>query len=331
MVVLADCDNQGKHNNAYTALVDWPAQHQKPVRFQLITGQKSIDQTTAEIVKRKQLAQQREELNLLYVALTRARQYLLVTGSACRDKSGWFEYLETAMKSQPNPDQNNAYHISFGHYKQRPTPDRKHDVTQQAPVIDPRLTRPIAVPAAVEQMIAPSQRTHDDQRVYAAGQDADGSQRGIVIHRALDLMSRRPPLTAEQVRLHIRQESGITDDVELDHWLDEACKTLNDEKFEHIFRPTDYQKVMNELPVLYQDDGKAVFGLIDRLIVKDDSIILIDYKTHQLDDEAQLDKLARDFSHQLSLYKTGVSKLWPSVQINCGLLFTHSARLLWID
>ena len=330
MVVLADCDNQGKHNNAYTALVDWPAQHQKPVRFQLITGQKSIDQTTAEIVRRKQMAQQREELNLLYVALTRARQYLLVTGSACRDKSGWFEYLETAMKSRPNADQDNAYHISLGHYKQRPTADIKHDLTQQAPVVDPRLTRPMPAPAAAERMIAPSQRVHDDQRAYAS-QDADGSQRGSVIHRALDLMSRRPPLTADRVRLQIRQESSMTDDVELDHWLDEACQTLNDEKFEHIFKPTDHQKVMNELPVLYQDDGKTVFGLIDRLIVNDDSITLIDYKTHQVDDEAQLDKLAREFSHQLSLYKTGVSKLWPDIQINSGLLFTHSARLLWID
>ena len=330
MVVLADCDNQGKHNNAYTALVDWPAQHQKPVRFQLITGQQSIDRTTAEIVKRKQLAQHREELNLLYVALTRARQYLLITGSVCRDKSGWFEHLESAMKSQLDPDPDNVYHIRFGHYEQRPRPDRQGVVNQKAAVVDPRLTRPLPMPAAAEQMIAPSQRLHDDPRAYT-DQDADGSQRGMVIHRALDLLSRRPPLTADQVRLQIRQESSMTDDVELDHWLDEACKTLNDVKFERIFRPTDCQKVLNELPVLYQDDDKTVFGLIDRLIVKDDSITLIDYKTHQVDDEAQLDKLAREFRHQLSLYKTGVSRLWPNTKINSGLLFTHSARLLWID
>ncbi|MBT8128217.1 MAG: UvrD-helicase domain-containing protein, partial [Gammaproteobacteria bacterium] len=330
MIVLADCDNQGKHNNAYTTLVDWPAQHHRPVRFQLITGQQSMDQTTAEIVKRKQSAQHREELNLLYVALTRARQYLTVTGSACRDKSGWFEYLETAMKLRLKPDPDSAYHIRFGHYKKRSIPEKKHVVVQQAPVVDPRLRRPLPMPAAAEQMIAPSQRVHEDQHVNTS-QDADGSQRGIVIHRALDLMSRRPPLTADQVRLQIRQESSMADDIELDRWLDEARRTLNDVRFACIFKPTDYRKVMNELPVLYQDDDKTVFGLIDRLIVNDDSIILIDYKTHQVDDEAQLDTLAREFSHQLSLYKKGVSKLWPNIKINSGLLFTHSAHLLWID
>jgi ATP-dependent helicase/nuclease subunit A len=330
VVVLADCDNQGKHNNAYSALVDWPAQHDKPVRFQLMTGQQSMDQTTAEIVQRKQLAQHREELNLLYVALTRARQYLLVTGSACRDKSGWFEYLETAMKTRVNPNSDNAYHVGFGRYPQNPTRAKKQTGPQQALSIDSRLTRPLSTPVAAKPTIAPSQRVHLDQNAFIS-QQGDDSRRGIVIHRALDLMSRHPPLTEEQARQQIKQESSAVDDNELDHWLDEACKILNDVQFEHIFKPMNCRKVMNELPVLYQDDGETVFGLIDRLIVNDDGIILVDYKTHRIDDEEHLGTLALEFRQQLSLYKKGVAKLWPNIKISSGLLFTHSARLIWID
>ena len=116
VVILADCDNQGGHNNAYTALVDWPAQSNKPVRFQLITGQDNIDELTREVLEQKQQAQKREELNLLYVALTRARQYLLVTGSASKSKSGWYEYIETAMSSLTTADSSGAYHLAAGDY-----------------------------------------------------------------------------------------------------------------------------------------------------------------------------------------------------------------------
>ncbi|MGB5583159.1 MAG: UvrD-helicase domain-containing protein [Gammaproteobacteria bacterium] len=331
VVILADCDNQGRHNDAYSALVDWPAQSNKPVRFQLITGQQQNDQTTVDILKRKKAAQQREELNLLYVALTRARQYLLITGSACRDKSGWFEYLETAMKTRVTPSPDNAYHFAVGEYPEQAVINTTHAAASKEPVVDARLKRPIQTPAAPLNMVAPSLSFHHDDQRLLSSQDSEGARRGIIIHRALDLMSRNPPLTADQARRQIRQESTATDDADLEQWLDEACKTVNDTRFEAIFKPTDYYKVMNELPVLYQDRDQAVFGLIDRLIVKDDYITLIDYKTHRVDDETQLEALTQAYRHQINLYKTGVNRLWPHRKINSGLLFTHSARLVWVD
>jgi ATP-dependent helicase/nuclease subunit A len=181
-------------------------------------------------------------------------------------------------------------------------------------------------------MIAPSLSFHASDDSFLAAHDNDGIKRGIAIHRALDLMSRVPPLSADQARQQIRHESAIADsDRELDIWMDEACSTLNNKDFEHIFKPSAYRQALNELPVLYQHNKRTVYGLIDRLIINDDTIQLIDYKTHQLDNETQLDILAETYRSQMNLYRAGVEQLWPGRKIKSGLLFTHSARLIWLD
>jgi ATP-dependent helicase/nuclease subunit A len=330
VVILADCDNQGGHNNAYTALVDWPAKSKKPVRFLLITAKENIDEMTLEVLKQKEQAQKREELNLLYVALTRARQYLLVTGSASRSKSGWYEYIEAAMKTLVTADSSGAYHLAVGNYTEAISTREENTEPGSTLDVDTRLTSPIVNVATTETMIAPSVSFHASNDDFASAHDSDAVRRGIAIHRALDLMSRVPPLTTEQVKQQIRHESAA-DDKELDVWMDEACKTFNNKKFEHIFKPPACVKTLNELPVLYQHNNRSVYGLIDRVIFDDDSILLIDYKTHQVENETALDTLVEAFTNQLNLYRTGVEKLWPGRKITSALLFTHGAHLVWID
>ena len=332
VVILADCDNQGGHNNAYSALVDWPATSSRPTRFQLITNKESIDESTDAVLKQKEEAQTREELNLLYVALTRARQHLLVTGSASRYKSGWYEFIETAMQSLTMADDTGAYHYSSGAYAGTTGSTTRQVRAGDIDVrYDPELTRPIINIVQREHMIAPSLSFHGDENELSTLSDSDAVSRGIAIHRALDLMSREPPQTAEQARQQISQESSLLDNDELGSWIDEARNTIKNIRFQHIFNRTEYRRAMNELPVMYQHNSQPVYGIIDRLVMNDDQILLVDYKTHQVETDSQLESLVNAFSEQMHLYQTGVMKLWPGIRVKSGLLFTHSARLVWID
>jgi ATP-dependent helicase/nuclease subunit A len=330
VVILADCDNQGGHKNAYTALVDWPADSQKPVRFQLITSKDSIDAITKAVLNNKEEAQKREELNLLYVAVTRARQYLLVTGSASASKSGWYEYIETAMKAITTPDKDGVFHFARGACKAASVSTTTTPETVADIAVDTRLARPMQNLAPTERMIAPSLSFDASNDSLVPAHDDDGIKRGIAIHRALDLMTRVPPLTTGQARQRIRHESEPADDVELDSWMDEACKTINNVEFEDIFSPTRYRQALNELPLMYTLDKQSVYGLIDRLIIRDESILLIDYKTHAVENETQLAALIETYRYQLGLYSKGVEKIWPGLPVKCGLLFTNSARLVWV-
>ncbi|MGD8581778.1 MAG: UvrD-helicase domain-containing protein [Gammaproteobacteria bacterium] len=330
VVILADCDNRGGHNNAYSALVDWPADCNRPARFQLIASNDTIDEITRGVLKDRKEAQEREELNLLYVALTRARQYLLVTGSASKNKSGWYEYIETAMKALSEPDVDGILHLATGDYDNASIAVTASPAEPPAIEIDSRLTRPVINQATTEYMIAPSVSFDASNDSNMPAHTDDGIKRGIAIHRALDLMTRVHPLSAEQTRQRIRNESGSTDDTELDSWMEEACKTVDNIEFADIFRPVDYRRALNELPVTYKQGNRSVYGLIDRLIIKDDQILLIDYKTHPVKNDTQLSSLTEAYRPQLDLYRNGVAKIWPGLEIKSGLLFTNSARLIWL-
>ena len=74
-----------------------------------------------------------------------------------------------------------------------------------------------------------------------------------------------------------------------------------------------------------------VYGIIDRLIVHEDKIELIDYKTHRVSDESTLESLSQNYKKQLSLYREGIRRIWPDRPVKSGLLFTNSARLIWVD
>ena len=41
-----------------------------------------------------------------------------------------------------------------------------------------------------------------------------------------------------------------------------------------------YLQARNELPLLYEYDGRSVYGIIDRVVINEHEITLIDYKTH---------------------------------------------------
>ena len=96
--------------------------------------------------------------------------------------------------------------------------------------------------------------------------------------------------------------------------MDEACRTVNNKDFEHIFKPSTSQQALNELPVMYQHNKRSVYGVIDRLIINHDNILLIDYKTHQVETDAELETLADTFQNQMQLYRTAVDKLWPGLR-----------------
>ena len=228
------------------------------------------------------------------------------------------------------PDLGGCYHYATGSYADADVSARQ---VHQPPevLVPPGLARPITNAPAAEHTLAPSLGHARHGGVAAATHDRDATRRGMAIHRALDLMSREPPLTAVQARQRIRHEAAIADARELEQWVDEARRTIANSDFDAVFKPAAARRILNEQPIVYRDDGRSVSGIIDRIVVNDDSILLVDYKTHQIDDLTALDALATAYEDQMRLYRKGVECLWPGLPIKSGLLFTHSARLVWLN
>ena len=101
IVFLADCNSTASNRNAYASLIRWPANKSRPTHFQLQLSKENTDQMTRKLQQEKRDEQAREELNLLYVALTRAREQLYISGNASNKKqeNSWYHIIARGLES----------------------------------------------------------------------------------------------------------------------------------------------------------------------------------------------------------------------------------------
>ncbi len=95
-VVLLDTDTPPRAAETMGVLVNWPVQAPYPEQFFFVSSEKSAPQCAHATRDHEQQQRQREELNALYVALTRARNTLVASSiRSHRDAPGsWWRRLE---------------------------------------------------------------------------------------------------------------------------------------------------------------------------------------------------------------------------------------------
>ena len=94
-VLLLDTDAAATRAESMGVLVDWPGEAPVPRRFSFLASESRPPACNAEALAVEQAARQREELNALYVAMTRARRELVVSSVQPRTatEGSWWERL----------------------------------------------------------------------------------------------------------------------------------------------------------------------------------------------------------------------------------------------
>ena len=320
VVFLADSTTGISSRHAYQALVRWPAHDSRPSHFLLCGKSSEADSITNALLEDEARQEQREQINLLYVAVTRAKQVLYISG--CRPNRGaelgWYGAITTQL-DDGEAIQQNGWSASSG----IPSPA----VAQVAPIpaplsIDPGLTKPVPL-TSIDFEIAPSRTIADPGGMRG---DEEGRERGLAIHRFLDLLSdvTQPDLAA--VRRRISTELALDANIyPLLEWQEEALHILTYPAFREWFDPDCYNYAFKEVPIYYYAGSRLVHGVMDRLVINDDSCVLIDYKTQRSASVDTLVALAAPYQDQLRLYTEGIKRLWPDKSVRAVLLFTACA------
>jgi len=327
VVFLADSAHSG-HHQGRQILVRWPAEADRPSDFMLLSNRQQRDSLSRQGYELEQQEEQREAANLLYVALTRARHMLVISGCSSNKRSSTpdgYRQLATALCGDE------ALAEVWGKSYLEP-PVRTPDGAQPEPaeVLDPRLCAPVEVTPTWHE-IAPSRHTLNQLQERG---DADGTLRGQVIHRLLQLGTDHPdPLALQQELLHqtareYRLDSG---DERLRAWWQEVVAILKDERLAWLMRIGPGWQGYNEIPIQYRQDQHNVYGIIDRLVVAPDRVYLVDYKSHRLHAASEAGQLVERYRPQMSLYREGVQRLWPQQPVVSYLLLTHGAHLIKLD
>ncbi len=103
LVLLLDTDGEAPKAETMGVLVQWPGEAAYPQRFAFVASESRPSACLAPALAQEQAARQREELNGLYVALTRTQQTLVV--SSMQPHSGaaqsWWQRLEPLLQPAP--------------------------------------------------------------------------------------------------------------------------------------------------------------------------------------------------------------------------------------
>jgi len=356
VVFLADCNSTSSNRNAYASLVRWPANESRPVNFQLQLNKDNTDQVTARLQQEKLSEQAREELNLLYVALTRAREQLYISGISNgknKDQS-WYQIIASGLENITEAATTvdgigcRLYrHLNYDGIDIT-LPETPPLATGSNRTFDERLFKPFDL-ALLDKpssglMLAPSRYTKTDMGIIdmqAAheGSDADAARwRGIIIHRIIELLCRAQVYPTSQQTVDSLYQQLKTDVAlqrpayiaQLDSCMQEAVSIFNHKDLVTIFNPAADTGTYNEMPLMYQQNGQMVHGIVDRVVRSQESVLIIDYKSHQLTGLECARDVAGQFLNQLEYYANGIRKLWPDHTIRAGILFTHHKELVWL-
>ncbi len=345
VVYLADTINSDKDRSALSPLVVWPVEEKKPQLFLLVPASKQQDDTVKALTKKTKEAAKKENANLLYVAITRARQYCFISG--CQPEKGpfsnWYQPVLNALKilTGNTEDQHLCYH-----FEKQPQYNKADSpcIAEKEVTIDPKLSRPIDIqikpsvwlaPSLVKTDFAKNHLTKKDNTPQIQNNESTTTsltkQRGIAIHRMLELLVKNKNNSEQQVIQQIAFEMQLENNQQMTNWFAIAYQNIHTPALSFIFSNQTSQQIYNECPIQYKKEQYLVHGIIDRLIVEQHQVIIVDYKTHQQANKNNVPTIAQTYQSQMQYYADGVKSIWPDKQVKAYLLFTECTELVPIE
>ncbi len=295
-----------------------------------------------------------ENNRLLYVAMTRAKDRLYVCGydgKRARPAGCWYDLITRALKPacREVPDENGETMLlrmededanQLGgddamadlRYAPQEPPDWAHGPPAEEP------------PAAA--FLAPSKlefdaseggavRQSDDQPVLSPlqGSDEQRFRRGRLIHTLLQLL---PDIPAQERlargRGYLSQPGHALEVTAREEILSAALSVLDDPAIAWLFGSGSRSEVplAAHLPVRDTEGREIVIsGQIDRIAVRDDAVMIVDYKTNR-PAPVSLESVPDVYLRQMAAYRLALRSIYPGRDVKAGLLWTDGPRFMEI-
>ncbi|KZK95618.1 ATP-dependent helicase/nuclease subunit A [Pseudovibrio sp. Ad46] len=297
--------------------------------------------------------QKEEYRRLLYVALTRAKDRLVVCGWSPKrgpHEDCWYTLTRNGLIEEAREQTDANGEVSAWIWTkngiEKPEPilpqSEKIESRKQAVMPDwvstnvstPERIRRVKPSAAFEEMEAKENIEQQDPKdaLEAARQPEDWPLvRGRIVHRLLEFL---PDLPEEQRVASAERflASSLPERFEdkKERLLDDVLGTLGNPEFAELFSANGRAEVPIQ-GMLTGEDGKPVeiFGLIDRLLVNDEEVIILDFKTNAYVPRS-VHEVSETYVAQLAVYRKLLSELYPDRRIRALLLYTSGLHLVEI-
>jgi len=290
VVWLVDANAAANRSDSYDVLVDWPPEAVAPTHFSLFSRKDERAASQAQLFEQDAALAAREDLNLLYVAMTRAQQAFIASGSEAPERGeSWYARIAKAlsaiagMPGFPETDATEAAAIAPA----SAPPERGTSV---------ELQQPLNVGQRNNDLLDPRRRS------------------GTLVHALLEKCV--PPREVSD-RGYLKQMLGVSE-AEFDVLWKAARSIIDEPSLSRFFDPNSYLRAFNELPYVSAD---GELRRIDRVVEFADEIWVLDYKTGEAAMDSDLGMAARPYLKQLAGYRAAVTELIPGKPVRSALVF----------
>jgi ATP-dependent helicase/nuclease subunit A len=285
IVWLLDANDTQRKADSYSVLLDWQPNEPRPAHFSLFSDKRGRGAKRTPYFEADEAYARREEMNLLYVAMTRAKQALLVSGNGEPAEESWYGRIAaTAQSGENSLLAEDSYPLS------RHLDTEREGERSAAELIALRLPIPTGQRTA---------RTTSEQ------------QRGTWLHALLQHLV-LPQAVSDMGEL--QQRCGIPSNEMDTLWL-QAQHLLSLPQLQRYFDPQYYRNACNEMPYV---NARGELKRIDRLVEFDDEVWVLDYKTGAKPDVAP-------YRTQMREYRTAMQAVYAGKTVRCALLFADGA------
>ncbi|MBI3479209.1 MAG: UvrD-helicase domain-containing protein [Nitrosomonadales bacterium] len=316
IVWLLDANAEKNNREGNDVLIDWPTREERPLHFSLYTDHASRGKKRVPLFEQDAAQQAREEMNLLYVAMTRAQQALIVSGNSRgegkeekKKAPSWYDRIAETVGVQPNPLAVGAALAAIE--------TAANDNRQQADSYKEAL---------FPQLIPTGKRT---------ARNTLQQQRGIWLHALLQHLTDSSPLM-KQLAIRLSPQAGKSlvispgeggerwslpraelqnrlaiPSTEMDSIMQQAQHLLTLPQLARFFDPRHYRSACNEMPYV---NAKGEVKRIDRLVEFDDEVWVLDYKLGASADPAR-------YRAQMQEYRSAMRAVYAGKTVRCALLF----------
>jgi ATP-dependent helicase/nuclease subunit A len=281
----------------------------------------------AEAAARATERETQERLRLLYVALTRAESWLIVAaaGETGSGADSWHSIVADGMARLGAGPAGEALRLETGDWTSVPT----DPVPAEKPVAEPLpawLRAPASLPGARPAVRSPSDLGGDKILPGDSGEDAGrdagaAMRRGTLIHRLLELLPGVPQDRWSDIADRLAADLGETG---AGRALDEARRVLTDPALADLFAPNTLSEVAvaGDIPML-----GPISGVIDRLSVRDDTVLAVDFKTNAVI-PASADAVPEGLLRQMGAYLALLERIYPGQTVTVAILWTRTAAIM---
>ena len=279
-----------------------------------------------------------ESLRLLYVALTRARDRVIVMGRGSKrapEPGDWWSVIEETFDRLG--DQVRTLDDGVRRFGVDPqvleagvavAPERPQapDWARRDPARD--ATARFASPSQMQEqkrIPAPSPLA----REAGAGAGLGRFRRGDLIHRLLErLPDIAPADRPDAARRMLARERDLSDDQRAE-MIDAAFAVLDDARFAPVFGPGSRAEVAltgtsPELP-----SGVAISGRIDRLVVTPEQVLVVDFKSNRPAPD-RIEEADPAYVLQTAVYVAVLRRLYPDRPVEAALVWTDGPKLMTV-